>query len=74
MAGTPRRIGGRPRTAQKGQVLVMALGLMLLGAAGLYLMFSAGQLLTAKHRLVNAADASAWSAGVWRARVLKYHA
>jgi hypothetical protein len=74
VAGKPRRIVGRSRTSQQGQVLVMALGLMLLGAAGLYLMFSAGQLLTAKHRLVNAADASAWSAGVWRARVLNYHA
>ena len=59
---------------QRGQTLVMALGLLLAAAAGLYVMFSAGQVASAKTRLVNAADAAAWSAALWRARVLNYHA
>jgi hypothetical protein len=37
-------------------------------------MFSAGQVMTAKQRLVDTADAAAWSTALWRARVLNYHA
>jgi hypothetical protein len=62
------------RDRQRGQALVLALGLMLMGGAVLYMMFSAGQVGAAKHRLVNTADAVAWSAASWRARVLNYHA
>lgn len=62
------------RARNRGQALVMALGLLLASGAGLYFMFGTGQVATAKQRLVNAADAAAWSAALWRARVLNYHA
>jgi hypothetical protein len=68
----------RPRTAargrQAGQSLLIALGLLLAGAAMLVAMFSAGQVVATKQRLVDTADAAAWSSGLWRARVLNYHA
>jgi hypothetical protein len=63
-----------PRASQSGQALVMALGLLLVAGAMLHAMFSAGQVALAKQRLVDTADAAAWSAGLWRARVLNYHA
>jgi len=62
------------RGRQSGQALVVALGLLLAGGAMLYAMFSAGQVAAAKQRLTDTADAAAWSAGLWRARVLNYHA
>jgi hypothetical protein len=67
----PRRAA---RAVQTGQSLVVALGLLLAGAAMLFAMFSAGQVAATKQRLVDTADAAAWSAGLWRARVLNYHA
>ena len=70
LAGTPPV----PRRAQSGQSLVVALGLLLAGCAMLFAMFSAGQVAATKQRLVDTADAAAWSAGLWRARVLNYHA
>jgi len=66
------RLGQRGR--QTGQSLMIALGLLLVGGAMLFTMFSAGQVAAAKQRLVDTADAAAWSAGLWRARVLNYHA
>jgi hypothetical protein len=62
------------RARSKGQVLVISLGLLLACCAGLYFMFNTGQVAIAKQRLTNAADAAAWSAALWRARVLNYHA
>lgn len=62
------------RAAQSGQALVIALGLLLAGGALLFVMFSAGQATAAKQRLVDTADAAAWSTGLWRARVMNYHA
>jgi hypothetical protein len=52
----------------------MALGLamLIMSAAGLFLMFDSAQVVTNKARLVNAADASAYSAASWRARVFNY--
>ncbi|MFA7667406.1 MAG: hypothetical protein WCY32_14955, partial [Burkholderiaceae bacterium] len=41
---------------------------------GLFFLFSTGQALSARQRLDNAADAAAWSAALWRARVLNFHA
>ena len=61
------------RAAQSGQALVIALGLLLAGGALLFVMFSAGQATAAKQRLVDTADAAAWSTGLWRARVMNYH-
>ena len=64
----------RSRTAARGQALVLCLVLLFAGALGLYFMFSTAQVSSTRHRLNNAADAAAWSAALWRARVLNYHA
>lgn len=69
-----RSLRQRPVGCQSGQALVIALGLLLAGGAMLHAMFSAGQVAAAKQRLTDTADAAAWSAGAWRARVLNYHA
>jgi hypothetical protein len=69
-----KRLGNRPVSAQRGQSLVMALGLLMAGAALMVAMFGTGQVTAAKQRLIGAADAAAWSTGLWRARVLNYHA
>lgn len=63
-----------PRRAQRGQALVLALVLLFAGLLGLFFMFGTGQVSAAKQRLNNAADAAAYSAAVWRARVLNFHA
>ena len=60
----------RSRTAARGQALVLCLVLLFAGALGLYFMFSTAQVSSTRHRLNNAADAAAWSAALWRARVL----
>jgi hypothetical protein len=70
----PRRARSHHERRQAGQVLVMAIGLLLAGGALLHVVFSAGQVVAAKQRLVDTADAAAWSAALWRARVLNYHA
>ena len=59
-----------PRRAQRGQALVLALVLLFAGLLGLFFMFGTGQVSAAKQRLNNAVDAAAYSAAVWRARVL----
>lgn len=59
---------------QRGQVLVLALVLLFAGVLGLMLLFNAGQVLTTKQRLTHAADAAAYSAALWRARVLNFDA
>jgi len=64
----------RPRRAQRGQALVLALVLMFAGLLGLFFMFGTGQVSATKQRLNNAADAAAYSAALWRARVLNFHA
>ncbi|MFT3804536.1 MAG: hypothetical protein QM766_25395 [Burkholderiaceae bacterium] len=58
----------------RGQALVLALVLLFAGSLGLMFMFSAGQVSATKQRVVNAADAAAYSAAVWRARTMNYHA
>lgn len=63
-----------PCRAQRGQALLVALGLLLTGALAMVLLFSAGQVAATKQRLTDTADAAAWSAALWRARVLNYHA
>ncbi|HVL54907.1 MAG TPA: pilus assembly protein TadG-related protein [Burkholderiaceae bacterium] len=64
----------RRRRGQQGQVLVLAFALLLIAALLMITMFSAGQVVIAKQRLVGATDAAALSAATWRARVLNYHA
>jgi hypothetical protein len=55
-------------------VLVLCLGLLLVGALGLHLSFAAGRAFTQRERLDAAADAAAYSAALWQARVLNYQA
>ncbi|RPH66940.1 MAG: hypothetical protein EHM83_02745 [Burkholderiales bacterium] len=62
------------RRRQRGQALVLALVLMFAGLLGLFFMFSTGQVSASRQRLTNAADAAAYSAALWRARVLNFHA
>lgn len=64
---------GRP-SRQVGQALVLGLVLMFAGLLVLLLAFSTAQVSETRHRLDNAADAAAWSAGLWQARVLNYQA
>lgn len=71
----------RPRAAhacgagrQTGQVLPLALVLLLAVAATLLYMFNTGQLVQEKLRLTNTADAVAYSAGVFETRMLNYDA
>ncbi len=59
---------------QKGQALPLALVMLVAVAATLYFMFNSGQLVQEKIRLTNTADAVAYSAGVFEARVLNYDA
>lgn len=59
---------------QAGQVLMAALGLLLITGGLLYLMVNTGQMVTEKMRVTNAADAAAYSAGVVEARALNYDA
>jgi len=64
---------GRARSA-RGQVLPLAVGLLLIVAAFMYLVVNSGQSVTEKIRVTNAADAAAYSAGVAEARALNYSA
>lgn len=58
----------------KGQALVMGLVVLFMGTITLFYVFSTGQVSADKQRLTNAADAAAYSAALWRARVLNYQA
>jgi hypothetical protein len=57
-----------------GQALVLCLVLLFAGCLALMFMFSTGQVSSTRQRLANAADAAAWSAALWRARVMNFHA
>jgi hypothetical protein len=57
-----------------GAVLWLCLTLLFAGALGLHLLFAAGQAYAARERLDTAADAAAWSAALWQARVLNFQA
>jgi apolipoprotein N-acyltransferase len=70
---------GRPSPAvrlrsQGGQVILPALGLLLVTGALFYLMVNSGQAVNEKTRVVHAADAAAYSAGIVEARSLNYQA
>ena len=56
--------------AQRGQALILALMLLVAGAAGLIHLFDSGQLVQEKTRLTNAADATAYSGALVQARTL----
>lgn len=69
--GWSRRIR---KKAQQGQALVYGLFVLTGGLAALFFMFNTGQLSREKTKLVNTADAVAYSAGVMHARGLNYSA
>lgn len=62
------------KSAQAGQALPLAMVLLVAVAATVFFMFNSGQLVQEKIRLTNTADAVAYSAGVFEARVLNYDA
>jgi hypothetical protein len=52
----------------------MGLVVLMMGTITLFYLFSTGQISADKQRVTNAADAAAYSAALWRARVLNYDA
>ncbi|MFO0227696.1 MAG: pilus assembly protein TadG-related protein, partial [Gammaproteobacteria bacterium] len=56
----------------RGQALVFLLPLLAVLAAAAWWTFEAGQAVTEKQRLRDAADAAALSAAVWQARTLNF--
>lgn len=59
---------------QRGQALVYGIFVLLAGLASLFFLFNTGQLVAEKTKLVNTADAVAYSAGVMHARALNFDA
>ena len=59
---------------QRGQVLALLLMLWAALRGGMLLVFNSGQIVSAKLRLVGAADSAAYSAAVWQARALNFQA
>ena len=59
---------------QRGQTLVLGLTLLLVCGLGLFYVFSSGQAVITRSRLVNATDAAAYSAGLTRARAMNWYA
>lgn len=62
------------RSAQRGQALILGLFALAVGLAALFYLYNAGQLVREKTRLVNTADAVAYSTGVLQAQVLNFTA
>jgi apolipoprotein N-acyltransferase len=60
--------------SQGGQVILPALGLLVVTGALFYFMVNSGQAVNEKTRVVHAADAAAYSAGIVEARALNYQA
>jgi hypothetical protein len=57
---------------QKGQSLVFLLGFTAALVGAMLLVFNTGQVTADKERLVNAADAAAYSGAIWEARALNF--
>jgi hypothetical protein len=55
---------------QSGQALLLGLMIIAVGALLMLMLMRTGTLLSARERLAGTADAAAYSAGIWRARVL----
>lgn len=64
----------RNPAGQGGQALIYGMFVLIGGVAGLFFLFNAGQLVREKTKLVNTADAVAYSAGVMNARALNFQA
>ena len=62
------------RRHQQGQALIYGIFVMMGGLAAFYFLFNTGQLSREKTKLVNTADAVAYSAGVMNARALNFEA
>jgi hypothetical protein len=60
--------------SQRGQALIFGLFVLISGLAALFFFFNVGQLSREKTKLVNTADAVAYSAGVMQARALNFTA
>lgn len=65
---------GNGMAAQRGQALIYGIFVLVAALAGLFFLFNAGQLVREKTKLVNTADAVAYSAGVMNARALNFQA
>lgn len=59
---------------QRGQALIFGIFVLVAGLAALFFFFNVGQLSREKTKLVNTADAVAYSAGVVHARALNFNA
>lgn len=68
------RRGLRPRRRQEGQALVYGIFILLGSLVALFFLFNTGQIVREKTKLVNTADAVAYSAGVMHARALNFDA
>ena len=64
----------KSKKTQQGQALIYGLFVLMGGLAALFFLFNTGQLSAEKTKLVNTADAVAYSAGVMHARALKFQA
>lgn len=60
--------------SQRGQVMALGLFLLVILSLLMFVLFSTGQATSTKQRLGNATDAAAYSAALWRARILNYDA
>ncbi len=66
--------GGSSYRAQRGQVLLLGLALLIACVLAVFTVFSAGQATIGRARLVNATDAAAFSVGLVRARAMNWYA
>ena len=62
------------RRHQRGQALIYGLFVLIGGLAALFYLFNTGQLMAEKIKLVNTADAAAYSGGIMNARALNFDA
>lgn len=73
-----RFMQGRPlyrnSKRQHGQALIYGIFMLVSSLVGLFFLFNTGQLVSEKTKLVNTADAVAYSAGIMHARALNFDA
>ena len=69
-----RRLLSKGMRYQQGQALIYGIFVMMGGLAALFFLFNTSQLSREKTKLVNTADAVAYSAGVMNARALNFQA
>lgn len=74
MYNTQRQASSFKLHHQRGQALIYGLFTLIGGLTALFFLFNTGQLTAEKSKLVNTADAVAYSAGVMHARALNFDA